>query len=135
MSERRETKRFVEKNNAVITFSIEKDNLSRDSKPAWTRDLSIAGAKLLSHKSFLLDTRLLISLQLPKSKQIVELWARVVWVHSLKKKGEYEVGVKFIRSLQTIQNLLQHFYGNEVQQIEGMSPRKERFFPVDVAEV
>lgn len=134
MSERRKTTRFLEKNNAVITFSIEKNNTSRDSKPAWMRDISIAGAKLLSHKSFPIDTKLLISLQSPKSKQIVELWARVVWVHSLKKKGEYEIGVKLIHSLQTMSNLFQHLYGDEVQQIEGMSPRRERFFPVDVAE-
>ena len=135
MNERRKTKRFVEKNNAVIIFSIENDNTNRDSKPTWTKDLSIAGAKLLSHKSFPFGTKLLISLQLPKSKQIVELWASVVWVHSLKKKGEFEVGVKFIHSLQTIPKLLQHLYGNEVHQIEEMSPRRERFFSVDVGEV
>jgi hypothetical protein len=135
MIERRKTKRFLEKNNCIITFSIEKDNKNRDSKPVWTQDLSVAGAKLLTHKPFQFDARLLISLQLPKSKRIIELWARVIWVNSLKKKGEYEVGVTFLHSLETIPKLFQHLYGNEIQHIEKMSPRKGRFFHVDVAEL
>ncbi|MCJ7580466.1 MAG: PilZ domain-containing protein [Candidatus Aminicenantes bacterium] len=133
MNERRKTTRFVEKNNGFITFSIEKDHTNRDSKPVLTQDLSITGAKLLTNKPFPIDTRLLISLQLGKSKQIVELWARVLWIHSLKENGKYEIGVVFFTSLQTIQKLVQHLYGNEFQNIEEMSPQKEHFFPVDVS--
>ncbi|MFC2168174.1 PilZ domain-containing protein [Acidobacteriota bacterium] len=133
MSEKRKNIRFVEKNDAVIIYSIEKDNSNRDSESVRTKDLSIAGAKLLSHKFFPVDTRLLLSMQLHNSKQIMELWAKVVCVQNLNKKGEYEVGVKFIHSMQTMSNLFQHLYGNKVQQIGDMSNRKDSFFPIDVA--
>jgi len=134
MKERRKTKRFAEKNRAVINFSIEKNSINRDPKPAWTKDLSVDGAKLRSKKPFPLDTRLIITLELPTSRQIVKLWARVIWIRNTKKKGEYELGVEFIHSLETIPNLLQHLYGYVLEPNKKRSPQKHRTFSVDVAE-
>lgn len=135
MKERRKTKRFVEKNRAVIHFSIGKKSLTKNPDSAWTRNLSIDGAKLITHRFFPIDTRLIISLELPKSKQLVKLWARVIWVERSKDKRFYDVGVEFIHSLETVPNLLQHLYGfGTCRERIASSPRK-RIFPVDVSEV
>ena len=115
MNERRKTQRFQEINKAIIKFSIENNQTSRDSKSALTQDLSIDGAKLVSNKSFPIYTRLIISLELPKSKQTAKLRARVVWEHSSKKKGIYEIGVEFIYSHETSPIFFQHLYGHGVR--------------------
>jgi hypothetical protein len=135
MSERRKTKRFLERNKAVIHFSIEKDAVSREPNPAWTRDISIDGARLLTHRSYPPNTKLIISLELPKSKQIVKLWARVAWTHCLDVKGQFEVGVEFIHSLQTIHNLFKHLYGYTIQPGKKDPQKKDHSFPVKIAEI
>ena len=135
MDERRKTKRFVEKNKAVINFTIEKQAVKRKPHQAWTKDISIDGAKLIAPKSFPFDARLIISLELPKSKQLVKLWARVVWAKESKEKGKHEIGVEFIHSLETMPNLFQHFYGHESGQPKKRIKGKGRKYPVDVFEV
>ena len=134
MKERRKTKRFIEKNKAVINFSIQKASIDRKTNLAWTRDLSIDGAKLRTQKTFPQDTRLIISLELPKSKQVVKLWARVIWAQKMKKKGEFVLGVEFIHSLETIPDLFKHLYGFSVPTKKKNLPRKRKSFSVEVTE-
>lgn len=135
MKERRKAKRFIEKNKAVIHYSVEENTCCRDSNPAWTRNISVDGARLLTHKSFPLDTRLIISLELPKSEQIVKLWARVVWIRNSRKEREYEVGVEFIHSLQTRHNLFKHLYGYGIQAKKKKPAGIDNSIPVEVTEM
>lgn len=134
MKERRKTKRFAEKNKAVINFSIVKQSINRDANSAWTRDLSIDGAKLLTRKPFPSDSRLIISLELPGSQQIVKLWARVIWIKKSKSKKYHEVGVEFIHSIDTIPNLFLHLYGHGKNKEDKRSSKTKRIFLVDVSE-
>ncbi len=135
MNEKRKTKRFQEKNKAVISFSIKEVSKRKNSKSAWTQNLSIDGAKLLTNKSLSFDTNLIISLELPKSKQTVKLRARVVWGHSLKKKGLHEIGVKFIHTQETLPVFFKHLYGHGVRPKNKDLSQENHSFPVDVAEV
>ena len=135
MKERRKAKRFIEKNKAVIHFSFENCFSCRDANTACTRDISIDGARLLSDRSFTIDTRLIISLELPKSQQIVKLWARVAWVHNSKNAGKYEVGVEFIHSLQTLHDLFKHLYGYGIQTKKKKPARIDDSIPVEVTEI
>ena len=135
MKERRKAKRFIEKNKAVIHYSVEKNASCRDSNPACTLNISVDGAQLLAPKAFPLDTRLILSLELPKSEQIVKLWARVVWTRNSRREGEYEVGVEFIHSLQTRHNLFKHLYGYGVQTKKKKPARIDDSIPVEVTEI
>lgn len=135
MKEKRKAKRFTEKNKAVIHYSVENNASCRDSNPAWTRNISVDGASLLAPKSFPCDTKLILSLELPKSEQIVKLWARVVWSRNSRKKGEYEVGVEFIHSLQTRHNLFKHLYGYGIQTKKKMPAGINNSIPVEVIEM
>jgi c-di-GMP-binding flagellar brake protein YcgR len=135
MNDRRKAKRFTEKNRAVIHYSVEENACCRDSNPAWTRNISVDGAWLLAPKSFPLDTKLILSLELPKSEQIVKLWARVVWSRSSRNKGEYEVGVEFIHSLQTRHNLFKHLYGYGIQTKKKKPAGIDNSIPVEITEM
>ena len=134
MKDRRKSKRFIEKNKAVIHFSGGGESFFGNPDPAWTRNISVDGARLLTHKMFPVDTRLIITLDLPRSDQVVKLWARVVWTQNTNQQGEYEVGVEFLHSLQTRHSLFKHLYGYGFKAQNTTSEKIENAIPVEVVE-
>jgi len=134
MNDRRKSKRFIEKNKAVIHFSGGGGDYLGNPNPAWTRNISVDGARLLTQKMFPVDTKLIITLDLPRSEQVVKLWARVVWAQNTKQDGEFEVGVEFLHSIQTRHSLFKHLYGYRFQSENATSAKIERAIPVDVIE-
>ena len=134
MKNQRKTKRFLEKNKAVINFSLKEDALKQGSNMAMTWDLSLDGARLFTYKYFPVDTKLILSMDLAKSSQMVKLWAQVKWVKELNNVGEFELGVEFIHSLETIPNLMKHLYGHIPAPPKELEGRKEASYPVDMIE-
>jgi len=135
MREKRKSKRFFEKNRAVINFSVIENDISQDTNLAVTWDISIDGARLFTNKYYAPETKLIISLDLARSKLLVKLWAKVKWSRELNSHlGKYEMGVEFSHSVQTLPDLLKHFYGHELVDSKQKNSHDVNSIPVDVEE-
>ncbi len=110
----RREKRFEEENKVVIEWENYKDPRRNDAIYAFTQDLSIEGAKILTDINFPIDTVFRITLTLSRSKQIVTIKAKVRWVKPVFDGDLFEVGMEFIHEQPpTIACLLKHLFGKD----------------------
>jgi hypothetical protein len=125
----------MEKNRAVINFSIIENAISQDTNLAATWDISINGARLFTNKYFPVETKLIISLDLSRTELLVRLWAKVKWVNEVNNNmGKYEMGVEFIHSVQSLPELLKHLHGHELIESNQRNSRVKKLLPVEVTE-
>lgn len=125
----------MEKNRAVINFSIIENAISQDTNLAATWDISIDGARLYTNKYFPVETKLIISLDLSRTEVMVKLWAKVKWVNEVKiNMGKYEMGVEFIHSVQTLPALLKHLHGHGLIEYNQRNSQEKKSIPAVVTE-
>jgi len=125
MVEKRRTKRINEESKVEI--KVLKPNSAGDfvTSNAFTRNLSLGGARILTNTPFQLNSKLTITLFLAKSKQQPKVDGRVVWVKSIDK-GSHEIGVEFLHEIpSSVLILINHIYGKDPSiptrvQSEGM---------------
>jgi hypothetical protein len=111
MGERRKSKRFPEKKRAVINCYIKYGSFVYEEKTASISELSVDGTRLLTYQELSPGTECKISLDLAGSKQIVQLWARVIWVEKTRRSDEYKIGIEFIHTEESRAQLKKHLYG------------------------
>jgi hypothetical protein len=115
IDEKRKEKRYKEENKVVIEFSVE--GLEQNAKAifAFTQDISIGGAKILTDKRIPVGTDIKLSIDLDRSKQSIVTWANVRWSKSLYNGTLHEIGVKFRHDFpNSIISLIKHFYGKGI---------------------
>lgn len=113
----RREKRFEEENKVVIEWENNKDPRRNNAIYAFTQDLSIEGAKILTDINFPIDTVFRITLTLSRSKQIVNIKAKVKWEKPVFDGDLFEVGLEFIHERpRTIACLLKHLFGKDLPQ-------------------
>ena len=115
MDNKRKDKRFEEKNKVVIQFAFESHEPNNNTKiKAITRDISLGGARIVSPKSYPVDTVLRIEINLSKSKQIVKLDGIVRWSKLSSDHESCELGIEFLHKIsRSVLSLIRHLYGEE----------------------
>jgi len=110
MIERRKDKRIKEENRVVIEFAKPESAGDLWSINAFTRDLSLGGARILTDTSFSVDSEITMTLFLSKSKQIAKTHGTIRWVKTVDE-GLYEVGVEFQHNIpSSLVTLINHLY-------------------------
>jgi c-di-GMP-binding flagellar brake protein YcgR len=112
---KRRDKRFGEKNKVVIQFAFESQEANNNTKiKAITHDISLGGARIVSPKSYPVDTVLRIEVNLSKSRQIVKLDGIVRWSKLSSDRESCELGVEFLHKIsRSVLSLIRHLYGEE----------------------
>jgi Tfp pilus assembly protein PilZ len=113
MAEKQRKKRIIEENKVEI--KTVKPNSAGDivTSNAFTRDLSLGGARILTNTPFQLNSELTITLHLAKSNQQAKVNARVVWLKSIDN-GSHEIGVEFLHEIPaSVLMLINHIYGKD----------------------
>lgn len=113
MVEKRGTKRINEENKVEIKAVKLNSAGNFVISNAFTRNLSLGGARILTNTPFQLDSELTITLYLAKSSQKVKVASRVVWVKSIDKDS-HEIGVEFLHEIPaSVLMLINHLYGKD----------------------
>ncbi|MGD9347955.1 MAG: PilZ domain-containing protein [Candidatus Aminicenantes bacterium] len=114
MENKRKDKRFEEKNKVVIQFALEgHETDSSTVVKAHTHDISLGGARIISPKSYPVDTVMRIQINLSKSGQIVKVDGIVRWSKLASDSGNYELGVEFLHKIsKSVLSLIRHLYGD-----------------------
>jgi len=114
-------KRLREKNDVVLEYYESKKTQSKSTAFGLTKDISLNGARILTHKKIEEGTEVKLILDLSKSKQNLSIWAKVIWVNLVEEDVLYEIGVKFDHGVSnTVIKMLKHVYGKN-----GMIPQKK----------
>ncbi|MCJ7581709.1 MAG: PilZ domain-containing protein [Candidatus Aminicenantes bacterium] len=126
--------RFNEENKVVIEWLQHKDLRHSNKILAFTQDLSIGGAKILTDINFPVDTIFMINLTLSRSRQNVRVAANVRWATPFIDGDLYEVGLEFIHDCpDTVSCLLRHLYGKDFPQDVALEMNEEEKHPVQLA--
>jgi len=116
MDSKRKDKRFKEKNEVLIQYTLDGKNPGVHKEiNAKTHDISLGGARIVSKKSFPLDSVIRIQINLSGSGRSVRVDGLVKWVR-LKKgtKSLYEIGIEFLHKISTsVLSLIWHLYGED----------------------
>jgi hypothetical protein len=113
MEERWGDKRIQEENRVVIEASPWGEKDAAPEINAFTKDISPGGARILTDRSFPLDSTLNLCLYLSRSKQIIRAPGTVKW-EKTRKDGLHEIGVQFQHGVPgVLMALINHLYGSE----------------------
>jgi hypothetical protein len=100
MAEQRKDQRFREEKKVVIEFYPGGKNLRPNNVTyALTRDVSEGGVRLLTDRYFPIGTLLKITLSLTRTRQIVNVVAKVKWVQNFQTSDLYEMGIEYMREI------------------------------------
>lgn len=78
---------------------------------AQTRDASPSGLRVETDVEFPAGTKVLIKLQSPKTRKLIQATATVRWVESMRDGRGFRTGLEFTEtSLEAIMDLLEHIY-------------------------
>ncbi len=117
----RREKRIEEENKVVIDWEnyeewVNYKNQKRNNAIyAFTQDLSIEGARILTDINFPIDTVFMITMTLSRSKQILDIKAKVRWVKPVFDGDLFEAGLEFNHEGPiTIACLLKHLFGKDL---------------------
>jgi hypothetical protein len=110
MRERRRDPRGQEENRVVIEKPGPENGKNGDNINAFTRDLSLGGARIETDQSFPEGAELKMTLYLSKSWQVVKLRGRVQWVKDIDQ-GLFEMGIQFQHEIPgSIMSLITHLF-------------------------
>jgi len=113
MTEKRREKRVKEENRVVIEVLPSGGRGEGLAINAFTKDISLTGARIWTDRLFPLHSKLNLTLYLPRSKQVVRIRATVKWEKECYD-GLYEIGVHFQQGIpDVLMALINHFYGKE----------------------
>jgi Tfp pilus assembly protein PilZ len=112
MLNQRKEKRFSEKNDVLIQYSLDGKKISNYiGMNALTQDISLSGARIITKKLFPIDTILRIQISLSRSKQIIKVDGKVKWVKERTEEKSYEIGIEFLHEIsKTVLSLIRHLY-------------------------
>jgi len=110
MVEKRKDIRIKEENRVLIEISPAGSQAENFAANAFTRDLSITGARIWTDRLYPLNSKLKLTLYLSRSKQVVRICSTVRWMKS-RDDGLYEVGVQFQPGIpDAVMALINHIY-------------------------
>jgi len=110
MKERRKEIRLPEENRVAIVCRPGGGPGDGDSIQALTQDLSLGGARVLTHRAFAPGAELVMTVCLSKSKQVARFRGLVRWVKNVDE-GVYEIGVEFMHRIPgDILTLISHLF-------------------------
>jgi c-di-GMP-binding flagellar brake protein YcgR len=120
MKERRRDVRIIEENRIAIEISGADGREVEGTIRAFTKDLSLGGARLETDKSIDPGSELKMTLYLSQSWQVVKARGRVKWVKEIDH-GLYEIGIEFMHEIPgIIMSLISHLF------------RKQTNIPTDI---
>lgn len=111
MMDKRRNKRVREEDRVVIEAFRPGGSKVDFPINAFTKDISLEGARIWTDRAFPLDSKLKLVLYLSRSKQIVRICGIVMWAKNCDE-GLYEIGVQFQHEIPNVlMALIQHLYG------------------------
>ncbi|MCJ7581706.1 MAG: PilZ domain-containing protein [Candidatus Aminicenantes bacterium] len=126
--------RFNEENKVVIEWAQHKDSRHSNKILAFTQDLSVGGAKILTDINFPVDTIFMINLTLSRSRQNLRISANVKWTNPVFDGNLYEVGLALIHDFpDTVSCLIRHLFGRDFPQDVALEMNEEERHPVQLA--
>jgi hypothetical protein len=100
MAEKRKDQRLREEKKVVIEFYPGgKNPHPKNVTYALTRDVSEGGVRLLTDKYFPIGTLLKITLSLSRTRQIVNVVAKVRWVTNFQTSDLFEMGIEYMHEI------------------------------------
>ena len=113
MTEKRRDKRIKEENRVVIEVFPSGGRGKGLAINAFTKDISLTGARIWTDRLFPLHSKLNLTLYLSRSKQVVRIRGTVKWEKECYD-GLHEIGVHFQQGIpDVIMALINHLYGRE----------------------
>ncbi|HUU36902.1 MAG TPA: PilZ domain-containing protein [Candidatus Desulfaltia sp.] len=113
MAERRKDRRIKEENRVVIESSPAGAQGESFTANAFTRDLSLTGARILTDRLYPLNSKLKLTLYLSRSRQIIRICSTVRWMKG-SAEGLYEMGVQFQPGIpDAVMALINHVYSKD----------------------
>ena len=113
MTEKRRDKRIKEENRVVIEVFPSRGKGEGLAINAFTKDISLTGARIWTDRLFPLHSKLNLTLYLSRSKQVVRIRGTVKWEKECYD-GLHEIGVHFQQGIpDVIMALINHLYGKE----------------------
>jgi hypothetical protein len=110
MKERRRDGRVIEENRIVIEISGAEYREGGDSIIAFTKDLSLGGAKLETDRLFDPGMELKMTMYLSRSWQVVKVRGRIKRVKEIDP-GLYEICIEFMHEIPgSIMTLISHLF-------------------------
>jgi len=110
MTERRRDKRVDEENRVIIEFAKPESAGDFWTINAFTRDVSLGGARILTDRAFSIDSEISMTMFLSRSKQIARVHGKIKWVRNVDD-GLYEMGVEFMHEIPSaLIILINHLY-------------------------
>jgi hypothetical protein len=106
-----------EENRVIIEYVT--DGMNDDEREeihAFTQDISLGGARVLTDKLFPVGTVFKITVFLGRSRQNFQVDGEVKWVKRYVEDGLFAIGVEFLHDLpKSIVPLIGHLYGAEAE--------------------
>jgi len=113
MTEKRRDKRIKEEDRVAIEASPPGAPNSSLIINAFTKDISLTGARIWTDLLFPLNSKLNLTLYLSRSRQLVRIRGIVKWQKECYD-GLHEIGVHFQHVIpDVLMALINHFYGKE----------------------
>ena len=113
MIEKRKDKRIKEENRVLIQACPPGAPGCSVAINAFTRDISLSGARIWTDMLFPLNSKLDLTLYLSRSRQIVQIRGTVKWEKECND-GLYEIGVRFKSGIpDVLMALINHLYGKQ----------------------
>lgn len=112
MGNRRKERRLVERNKVLIKSPF--DAFYPKGINAFTFDISLGGARILSREFFDVGTVVKIQVELARTRQSVNIVAEVRWLNIREDDDIFELGVEFRHQIsQSTLSLIRHLYSYE----------------------
>ncbi len=110
MAEKRKDERIKEEKKVVIEFYPEgKHHRAKNVTYALTRDVSEGGVRLLTDRYFPVGTLLKITLSSSRTRQIVNVAAKVKWVQNFHTSDLFEMGIAYMHEIpESIKTMMNH---------------------------
>ncbi len=125
MAEKRKDQRIKEENRVVIEAGPAAIPCESFPVNAFTRDISLTGARIWTDRLYPLNTKLKLTLYLSRSRQVVRICSTVRWMKSCDD-GLFEMGVQFQPGIpDAIMALINHIYSKDQEiptVIDGARP-------------
>ena len=115
MAEKRKDERFKEEKKVVVEFYPGGKELRPNNVTyALTRDISEGGVKLLTDRYFSVGTLLKITMSLSRSRQIVNVVAKVRWVQNFYTSDLYEMGIEYMHEIpESVKTMMSDHQGRD----------------------
>jgi hypothetical protein len=109
MADKRKESRVIEHNNVTIKPTPPRSNGVGIN--AYTRDISIGGARIITKELFDVGSLIKIQIDLAGTNELISLEGEVKWLEFKKEEGFFELGVEFKHKISTnVVCLIRHIY-------------------------